>query len=213
MLQSSQKHTTPRSSRYAVLLTLIHVREPPPWGPGGGGYEEVWKESQKREDVSGDERRAGRRGGHMSHISLMSREIRASTEREGLPGTTHPARCCGVGLAQEGDRVTGSVESTGSDAIWGLGGESWASSRCAVDYLRKKTAGEASSPRDPTAAEDINPEIPRISAEQLRSLLEEAEQCQRSHPRPPISKAKLAALLKDPYTTSFSHSGPFPADD
>jgi hypothetical protein len=53
----------------------------------------------------------------------------------------------------------------------------------------------------------------RISAEQLRSLLEEAEQCQRSHPRPPISKAKLAALLKDPYTTSFSHSGPFPADD
>ncbi|CAL8291164.1 unnamed protein product [Gadus morhua 'NCC'] len=110
--------------------------------------------------------------------------------------------------------LTGSEsEATGSDAIWGLGGESWASSRCAVDYLRKKTAGEASSPRDTTAAEDINPEIPRISAEQLRSLLEEAEQCQRSHPRPPISKAKLAALLKDPYTTSFSHSGPFPADD
>ena len=55
-------------------------------------------------------------------------------------------------------------QAAGSDAIWGLGGESWASSRCAVEYMRKKTAGEASSSWDETAAEDaglaVNPEIP-----------------------------------------------------
>ena len=47
------------------------------------------------QDVSGDERRGGRCGGHMSHINLMSREIRASMERGGLPGTTHPADAAG----------------------------------------------------------------------------------------------------------------------
>ncbi|CAL8286303.1 unnamed protein product [Lota lota] len=114
-----------------------------------------------------------------------------------------------------GHRTMG--QGSGSDGVWGLGGETWASSRCAVGCETKEREGNASSPRDATAAEDaglaVSPEIPRLSAEQLRALLEECEQSQRSHPRPPISKAKLAALLEDPYTTSFSHLGPFAGDD
>ncbi|CAL8272361.1 unnamed protein product [Merluccius merluccius] len=98
------------------------------------------------------------------------------------------------------------AEGLGSDAGWELGGEAWASRGGGVGCVSRLT-----SPRDAAAAEDaglvVSREMTSLSEEQLRGLLDECELTESSHPQRPISEALLAALLRDPYTTSLTHLG------
>ncbi|KAJ3613334.1 hypothetical protein NHX12_019584 [Muraenolepis orangiensis] len=97
----------------------------------------------------------------------------------------------------------------GSDSGWELGRETWATGGGegggggATGRETEERAGDAACPGDATEAEEMT----SLGEEQLRSLLDECELTQSSNPQPAISDALLAALLRDPYTSSLAHLG------
>ncbi|KAG7269126.1 hypothetical protein CRUP_013390 [Coryphaenoides rupestris] len=99
----------------------------------------------------------------------------------------------------------------GSDAGWELGEDAWTGGGGDAGYETEEGPADLACPRDAAAAQDAGPvsqEMASLGEEQLRDLLDECELSQIGRPEPPPSEAVLAALLRDPYTTSLAQLGP-----